>query len=464
MVLVAGSDRVMDPDTLLLRLLAARSILTTEQNERLRSWWQTDRQPNERLLAFLVRQGVFSPNTSQRISLICHEYITTSVGVQLLPPKEVGKLRSLITEIAPVVSSPTNSSPAPKPTSSVDFGLDIPDDSESPTDRLDAKALEKAVIPRIGQRLGKYLLTENVGMGSTGIVFRAIHQTLDIPVALKVLRVGSGSVSASASMIVQQLRTEAKLLARLDHPHIVRVLDFEEVDPFPYLVLEFVEGLSLAELIQQSGRLQTDRARQIMYQMASALSAALEVGVIHRDVKPSNILLNKAGNAKLTDLGLALVTQEHDLPPGVIPRAGLAGTVAYMAPEVIRQESDVDQRADMYSLGVTFYQAVTGVVPFAGTTPQEVMYQHIQRLPVEPITLVPSLSTPVNNLIVRLLAKQPADRFASYAELIDGLLAAGDSLHTPPPLPAVLRNFRLPVPPPGPPPTVWQRWWRWWFG
>jgi hypothetical protein len=169
-------------------------------------------------------------------------------------------------------------------------------------ERADGRTLE------IGSVLGKCLLTELVGQGASGVVYRALHKTLNIPVAVKVLQIEGGGVDPA---VVLQFRAEARLLARLSHPNIVRVLDFEDDVRFPYLVLEYVEGLSLAELISQSGRVRTDRAVRVIVQICEGLSAARKLGVVHRDVKPANILLGKEGSAKLADLGLWTVGWTH---------------------------------------------------------------------------------------------------------------------------------------------------------
>jgi CheY-like chemotaxis protein len=275
---------------------------------------------------------------------------------------------------------------------------------------------EPGTGPQVGSVLGRCLLTEQLGKGTSGLVFRALHQTLNIPVAVKILRPDE---QERDRQIYFQLRDEAQLLAQLNHPHIVRVLDFEDNMEMPYLVLEYVEGLTLAELIQQSGRLQPDRALRIVAQVADGLGAAWKLGIIHRDVKPGNILIDKHGNAKLADLGQAVLASELIAGTGASPDA--AGTPAYIAPEQMLNPKDVTFRADIYSLGATLYHAVTGRMPFTGRSAREVMIKQVREPVVPPHHLVPGLDRAVSDLIVRMLAKDPSDRFGSANELMAAL-------------------------------------------
>jgi serine/threonine protein kinase len=272
----------------------------------------------------------------------------------------------------------------------------------------------------IGSVLGRCLLLEKVGQGAAGMVFRGIHRSFNIPVAVKVLRANSLEVDAAA---FQCFRREAQLLAKLNHPNIVRVWDFEDDPEFPYLVLEYVEGFSLAELIQQSGRLQAHRAVRIVRQTAMGLEAALQLGIIHRDVKPGNILLTRDGNVKLADLGLAVLVA--DLTGTGQRSEGMAGTAAYMSPEQAASGATVDHRSDIYALGATFYHMLTGHLPFTGRSAMEMLLKHAREPLVPPSEVVPGLDERISRLVVRMMAKKPQDRVQTYAEL----LAELDQVH-----------------------------------
>ncbi|MBY0526798.1 MAG: protein kinase [Gemmataceae bacterium] len=293
-------------------------------------------------------------------------------------------------------------------TSSTQIPEDAPHVDKSPSKRFE-----------LGRVLGKCLLVERIGQGATGVVYRALHRTLNIPVAVKVLQFDD---SAQDRSLFDRFQTEARLLAQLNHPNIVRVWDFEEDPHAPYLVLEYVEGLSLAELIQQSGRLCQDRAIALVTQIAEALAAAWKVGVVHRDVKPGNILLARDGTAKLADLGLALVVEQRLSADRKEEGNGerLAGTVAYMAPEQAAT-GRVDHRSDIYALGATFYHAVTGRLPFGGRTRMEVILKH-SREPLQPAhEACGDLDPTASAIIARMMAKAAEDRYQTCEELLADL-------------------------------------------
>jgi eukaryotic-like serine/threonine-protein kinase len=275
----------------------------------------------------------------------------------------------------------------------------------------------------IGDLLGKCLLTDRFGRGGSCTVFRALHQALNVPVAVKVLQLDAGAAHDRA---LEQMRFEAHLLAQLHHPHIVRVFDFDDSPALPYLVLDSVEGPSLSDLIQQSGRLSLDRACEIVGQVASALDAVWQLGAVHRDVKPGNILLSRAGAAVLADFGQAVLVEAQELSSFDESRPasdGLSGTAAYLAPEQFLAPATVDHRADLYALGATFYQMVTGQLPFAGRSRMEVMLKHSQETPPPPHLVVPGLGAQVSEVILTLMSKKPEDRYQDVDELLDALAA-----------------------------------------
>ncbi|HEY1375181.1 MAG TPA: serine/threonine-protein kinase [Gemmataceae bacterium] len=282
-------------------------------------------------------------------------------------------------------------------------------------------------LPHVGDTLGKCRLTGIIGQGSSGTVFRAEHTSLKIDVAVKVLY-----AEAEDPEVRRMLRREARLLARLNHPHVVRLWDFDDASRFPYLVMEYVEGPTLAEMITRSGRLPVHRTVDILRQIVDGLAAAQKLGIVHRDVKPANILIDPEGQAKLADLGLAVMTTGRVSTLARPRTAGMAGTVAYMSPEQAVASPTIDHRADVYSLGATFYHAVVGRVPFSGLTPMEMLLKHAKEMPPPPHTVAPDLPQAVSTVILQMMAKDPLDRHQTYDELLADLRYLKDVIGPPP--------------------------------
>lgn len=332
---------------------------------------------------------------------------------------------------------------AREPTSwlSPDDGLDGASDfladaseleSQSPSQPTNADAWD------VGMTLGRCFLTERIGTGGSCVVFRALHRTLNIPVAVKILRCPPG---AEHDAVTQQFIAEARQLARLNHPNVIRVRDFEDQVAPLYLVMEHVDGLTLGELIQQSGRVQAHRVVDIALQAISGLNAAWQFGLVHHDVSPSNILLSKDGVVRVADLGLAAVRSSDNPWTGNSSGTNLGGrlaadsgrlnippgTPAYMAPEQAEsRQSAIDFRSDIYSLGCTLYHALTGHVPFNGRTSMEVILQHLNEHPSDPSETSPDIPRAISAVVMRMMAKSPEDRFESYESLARSLqLAAG---------------------------------------
>jgi|RhiMethySRZTD1v2_1073278.scaffolds.fasta_scaffold59622_2 serine/threonine protein kinase len=271
--------------------------------------------------------------------------------------------------------------------------------------------------PVVGTRLGNYELTRLIGAGATSVVFKGRHRKLKIPVAVKVLR---QSALSGSSKLLSKLVSEAVLLARLNHPHVVRLWDLEDEGPHPYLVLEYVDGMSLAELLaRKNSPIWAGFAIAFIRQAVEGLAQAHALGIVHRDVKPGNLLLGHDGTAKVADLGLAVVVGEwlsRTSGPGSIETAP-AGTAAYLAPEQAYAPKSVDFRADIYSLGCTLYHAVTGRLPFDGRSSMEVIMKHLNERPIPPRQLIPEVTRDISDLILRMMAKKPEERMSSYEEL-----------------------------------------------
>jgi serine/threonine-protein kinase len=286
------------------------------------------------------------------------------------------------------------------------------------------KSADRAPVDRgvaIGELLGKCLLTDLIGRGGSCVVFRALHQGLNVPVAVKVLPLDAGEAHRRA---YNQLKFEARLLAQLPHPHIVRVFDFEDNPVLPFLVLECVEGPTLADLIQQSGHLSLDRAAEIIGQISEALGALWKLGAVHRDVKPGNVLLARDGLAKLADFGQAVLVEEQEIADfnqdKVAPET-VSGTAAYLAPEQFLAPDSVDHRSDIYALGATFYHAITGELPFEGRSRLEVLLKRTRETPTPPDEIIHGLPPRVTDVILTMMARDPCDRYQHLDEVRDAL-------------------------------------------
>ncbi|MER3398637.1 MAG: serine/threonine-protein kinase [Chloroflexota bacterium] len=266
---------------------------------------------------------------------------------------------------------------------------------------------------------GRYRLERRVGEGGMAEVYLAHDELLDRPVAVKVLR----QALAQDRVLRERFVREAQAAARLDHPHIVGVYDLGEWGGRPFLVMEWVEGPTLASLIRERGPLPTPLACELGAQIASALAYAHARGLIHRDVKPHNILLKAEGGrwkAKLGDFGLAKVLSATSLTL----TQEVFGTPQYVAPEVVRGER-VTPAADLYSLGVVLFEMLTGQTPFAGESPAEVAFKHLSASPPPPSKFNPQVPPSLDRLVLQLLAKNPAERPQRAGEVVTTLEAIG---------------------------------------
>jgi serine/threonine-protein kinase len=274
---------------------------------------------------------------------------------------------------------------------------------------------------RPAQQIPGYQILNKCGAGAMAVVYRAKQLSLDRTVAIKVL---PKRLSKNAEF-VERFYREGRAAAQLNHPNIVQAIDVGEASGFHYFVMEYVEGCTVYDELAEAKVYGEREAIDIITQMARALLHAHERGFIHRDVKPKNIMLTRERVAKLADMGLARETTDVQ---AAMAEAGRAyGTPYYIAPEQIRGELDIDHRADLYSLGATFYHMVTGRVPFEGPTPSAVMHKHLKEPLTPPDHLNTSLTAGCGAMIEMLLAKDREDRYPSARELLTdlGLLARG---------------------------------------
>jgi len=270
---------------------------------------------------------------------------------------------------------------------------------------------------RIGSEFLGYRLEALLGRGGMGVVYRAYDQRLKRNVALKLVAPElAGDVSFHDRFL-----TETEIAASLEHPSVVPIHDAGEVDGQLYLAMRYVEGSDLKTLLVEQGALEPARAIAICSQVAGALDQAHERGLVHRDVKPSNVLLDQREHVYLADFGLSRRLAE----PGIATGPGLSlGTPAYAAPEQV-QGGDVDGRADVYSLGCVLYECLTGEAPFTGGSDLALLWAHLQEPPPKPSEHNPALPEAIDAVIATAIAKDPDARYASCGELIE---AASDAL------------------------------------
>jgi tRNA A-37 threonylcarbamoyl transferase component Bud32 len=257
-----------------------------------------------------------------------------------------------------------------------------------------------------------YQVLKPIGKGGMGTVYKARQLSMDRVVAIKVL---SKHLSDDGAFRQRFLR-EARALAKLSHPNVVGAIDAGQVDGLLYFVMELVEGPTLAVHLEQHNRLGEREAFEIALECARALQHAHENGLIHRDVKPQNIILTFAGGVKLCDFGLAKGNLSEDVSVTMTDR--VVGTPQYVSPEAVRGNEELDIRSDLYSLGATLYRMVTGTPVFAGANPMDTMIQHVTQTPEDPRRRNPELSAYGARLVMQLLEKDRSRRFQSPADLI----------------------------------------------
>jgi len=264
----------------------------------------------------------------------------------------------------------------------------------------------------------RYQITRVVGRGGMGMVYKARDRELAEDVAIKTLR--SNAMSDDPT-VVERFKTEIRLARRISHRNVVRTHDLGEHDGAYYVTMEYVEGITVRELIDMRGHLSVPSTLGIAQQLAASLEVAHGQGVIHRDIKPQNMLLDPDGVLKVMDFGIARLT-EHT---STLTQAGMViGTPAYMAPEQLLAE-EVDARSDLYAVGVVLYECLTGVLPFEGASPIALIAKVLHTVPVAPAERDGSVPLPLSGLVMRLLDKEPGGRPGSAGELRELLAELG---------------------------------------
>ena len=267
------------------------------------------------------------------------------------------------------------------------------------------------------QSIGRYRVDGLLGTGAMGDVYRAYDPVIDRPVAIKVVRTELAGGSGSEQWL-QRFRREARAAGRRFHPNIVAILDFGEDDGMPFLAMEYIDGRSLDGILKASGPLDPARSVAVITQVLSALGFAHQNGIVHRDVKPSNIMVLNSGEVKVADFGIARIDTSEFTIVG-----DLLGTPAYMAPEQFAG-APVDKRTDLFAAGVILFEMLTGVKPFRGKSITEIISFMETRGPEDIRALNPAVPDSLKRVITKALAFDPARRYADAAEFSKAIIEA----------------------------------------
>jgi serine/threonine-protein kinase len=323
---------------------------------------------------------------------------------------------------------PVPSPAAPPPERSID-----PEEAEATRQDMPRLRLVPGVVPRrpdalpqVGDHVEGYEVLEEVGRGGMGRVYRARHDLTGQEVALKMLLPRLAPERQHRARFVN----EAKVLAKLDHPNLVPLLGFLESHGRTFIVMPYVKGVTLDQMVRRQGRLPQDVALELFDQIGAGLGHVHEHRIVHRDLKPANVIVRGDGRAMLTDFGIArAIGADKMTATGMV-----VGTAEYLAPEQAAGESRDDPRSDVYALGVLLFEMLTGQVPFRHPNPAEVLRHHVSTPPPPPRLIVPEMPAGLEAALLKALEKDPDDRFQSVVEFRDAVRAGVKLIRVPGPL------------------------------
>jgi len=263
----------------------------------------------------------------------------------------------------------------------------------------------------VGTSIGQYRVVELLGSGSMGVVYRAVDETLDREVAIKIL-----NPELTGPDLIRRFRTEATALAKLNHPDIATIYELRTTDQGFMMVMEFVRGEPLDKILERAGSLPVESVAYVVDRVLSALGHAHQAGIVHRDIKPANIMVTEGGGIKVMDFGIAFMRGANQSGAG-----GMLGTPGYMPPEQILG-NDIDGRSDLYAVGVIFYRLLTGTFPFRASTIEDMLRKQLSGLPATPLNQYRvGLPSWCERIVHRALTKSPSDRFQTAAEFRSAL-------------------------------------------
>ncbi|MCY4018020.1 MAG: serine/threonine-protein kinase [Chloroflexi bacterium] len=262
-----------------------------------------------------------------------------------------------------------------------------------------------------GDDFAGYEIVTQVGSGGMATVYQAYHERLDRHVAIKIMH----DTFVQDSTFLERFQREARIVARLEHPHIVSVYDYDEFQGQPFFVMKYIEGGTLKRRLIKRG-ITLDEIKSLMTMLADALTYAHEKGVLHRDIKPSNILIDERDLPYISDFGLARIVQTGD---STISHDMMLGTPFYISPEQARGERNLSPATDVYSFGIILYELLVGRAPFIADNSYAIVHEHIYTLPTPPSQINPDLSAGIDEVLLKALAKQPSERYQTATALIN---------------------------------------------